>query len=53
MTKEVSLTVLVIGATGSVGRHVVAEALAKGHRGATWVRVLARDRRHSGPRGTG
>jgi uncharacterized protein YbjT (DUF2867 family) len=36
-----SLTVLVVGATGSVGRHVVAEALDRGHR----VRALARDPR--------
>jgi uncharacterized protein YbjT (DUF2867 family) len=33
------LTVLVVGATGSIGRHVVAEALAAGHR----VRALVRD----------
>lgn len=38
MSNEVSLTVLVVGATGSVGRHVVAEALAKGHQ----VRALVR-----------
>jgi uncharacterized protein YbjT (DUF2867 family) len=34
------LTVLVVGATGSVGRHVVAEALTAGHH----VRALVRDR---------
>ena len=34
-----SLTVLVVGATGSIGRHVVAEAVAAGHR----VRALVRD----------
>jgi uncharacterized protein YbjT (DUF2867 family) len=35
-----SLTVLVVGATGSVGHHVVAEALRQGHT----VRALVRDR---------
>ncbi|WP_327672794.1 MULTISPECIES: SDR family oxidoreductase [unclassified Streptomyces] len=34
-----SLTVLVVGATGSIGTHVVAEALRQGHQ----VRALARD----------
>ena len=34
------LTVLVVGATGSIGRHVVVEALASGHT----VRALVRSR---------
>lgn len=34
------LTILAIGATGSIGRHVVSEALRQGHT----VRVLVRDR---------
>jgi len=34
------LTVLVVGATGSIGRHVVEEALRTGHR----VRALVRNR---------
>ena len=38
VTEDLPLTVLVVGATGSVGRHVVVEALAKGHR----VRALVR-----------
>ena len=38
MTEDLPLTVLVVGATGSVGRHVVAEALSKGHQ----VRALVR-----------
>ena len=38
--QETSLTILVVGATGSVGRHVVTEALASGHR----VHALVRDR---------
>ena len=37
--EEAPLTILVVGATGSVGRHVVAEALASGHR----VRALVRN----------
>ena len=36
----VKLTVLCVGATGSVGRHVVEEALRRGHA----VRVLVRSR---------
>ena len=35
-----ALTVLVVGATGSIGRHVVTEAAAAGHR----VRALVRSR---------
>lgn len=38
------LTILVVGATGSIGRHVVAEALREGHR----VRALVRDASHAG-----
>lgn len=39
MTSKPSLTVLVVGATGSIGRLVVAEALRQGHS----VRALVRD----------
>ncbi|WP_024476665.1 SDR family oxidoreductase [Arthrobacter sp. CAL618] len=39
MTTELNLTVLVVGATGSIGQHVVAEALRAGHQ----VRALTRD----------
>ena len=37
-----SLTVLVVGATGSIGVHVVREALARGHRVRALVRSSAR-----------
>ncbi|SFB09150.1 Uncharacterized conserved protein YbjT, contains NAD(P)-binding and DUF2867 domains [Rhizobium sp. NFR07] len=40
MTQQ-RLRILVVGATGSIGRHVVAEALARGHA----VRALVRDTR--------
>ena len=40
-----SLDILVVGATGSVGRHVVDEALAQGHLVRILVRDLARARR--------
>jgi uncharacterized protein YbjT (DUF2867 family) len=33
-----ALTVLVVGATGSIGRHVVAESLRRGHRTQALVR---------------
>ena len=39
------LDILVVGATGSVGRHVVDEALAQGHRVRVLVRDLARAQR--------
>jgi uncharacterized protein YbjT (DUF2867 family) len=38
------LTVLVVGATGSIGRHVVAEALRRGHTVRALARNLARAR---------
>lgn len=41
---EPQLTILAVGATGSVGRHVVEEALRGGHR----VRALVRDANHVG-----
>lgn len=44
-TSPRSLDILVAGATGSVGRHVVDEALAQGHRVRILVRDLARARR--------
>lgn len=37
-----NLTVLVVGATGSIGRHVVTEAIAAGHRVRALVRSLER-----------
>ncbi len=40
-----SLDILVVGATGSVGRHVVDEALAQGQRVRILVRDIARARR--------
>jgi uncharacterized protein YbjT (DUF2867 family) len=39
-----TITVLVVGATGSVGRHVVEQALAAGHRTRALVRDLDRAR---------
>lgn len=42
--REQAMTVLVVGATGSIGRHVVAEALRAGHA----VRALVRDARRAG-----
>jgi uncharacterized protein YbjT (DUF2867 family) len=44
MMPDSPLTILVVGATGSVGRHVVAEALAGGHRVRALVRNPARAR---------
>lgn len=40
MIKEGKMTILCVGATGSVGRHVVEESLRRGHA----VRALVRDR---------
>ena len=39
-----SETVLVIGATGSIGRHVVSEALNQGYRVKAFVRSESRAR---------
>ena len=39
MISKRAITVLAVGATGSIGRHVVAEALREGHA----VRALVRD----------
>ena len=44
MTSNTGLLVLVVGATGSVGVHVVAELLAKGHRVRALVRSPGRAR---------
>ncbi|MEW1980458.1 NmrA family NAD(P)-binding protein [Citricoccus sp. NPDC079358] len=38
LTTDPQLTILVVGSTGSIGRHVVGEALRSGHR----VRALVR-----------
>lgn len=40
-----SLTVLIVGSTGSVGRHVVATAVRAGHRTRALVRDISRARR--------
>jgi nucleoside-diphosphate-sugar epimerase len=42
MTSKPSLTVLVVGATGSIGRLVVAEALRQGHSVRALVRAHTR-----------
>lgn len=44
MTETASLRVLVVGATGSIGRHAVAEAIAAGHRTRALVRDTAKAR---------
>lgn len=41
-TSNPSLTVLAVGATGSIGRHVVAEAVRRGHTVRALVRDMAR-----------
>lgn len=44
MTNDTPLSVLVVGSTGSVGRHVVAESLRRGHRTRALVRDAGRAR---------
>lgn len=44
MTEATSMRVLIVGATGSIGRHAVAEAVAAGHQTRALVRDLTKAR---------